>query len=398
MTLEFKELTKKVEEMGATLAARDQALREKAGLARVRLRQAASQVDDLRAKLDAIRAAGVEWRGAAPSDEPPDAVHPLPPAPTQATLIAADGSQIFPDPHGLALYYLINVGSIVYRHGSGQAPDCYTMPTLYYRDEELFSEDGQLIRPRRIESYRDLAEIERLALLTENTHNTPTITLTDGPLLLYGHVGPADRDTFEEDLARYLAQLTALQRNGVIAAGYVDRPRSPWVVSLLDLAGWDLPQPLPQRLGWREFQGLDDEALFKGLLQPGERSALFVAESAVNQRYAQSGHGIYFFYLNVSAISIQPKIARVEVPEWVVRQPGAIDCLHALLYYQCRIIDGYPYVLARAHELAVVTPEDKRQLEAMLRGVLLRYRLPADPSNKARTKELVRFSGRRHRR
>lgn len=395
MTLEFKELTKKVEEMGATLAARAQALRGKAEEARARLRQAASQMDDLRAKLESIRAASVEWRGAAPSDEPPDAVHPLPPLPAQATLIAADGSQIFPDPHSFALYYLINVGSIVYRHGSGQAPDCYTRPELYYRDEDLFSKDGLLIRPRRIESYRDLAEIERLALLTQNTYNTPTITLTDGPLLLYGYAGPTERETFEEDLARYLAQLTALQHNGVIAAGYVDRPRSPWVISLLDLMGWDLPQPLPQRLGWCDFQGLDDEALFKGLLRPGERSALFVAESAVNQRYAQAGHCIYFFYLNVSAVSVQPKIARVELPEWVVRQPGAIDCLHALLYHQCRIIDGYPYVLARAHELAVVTPEDKRQLEAMLMGVLLRRRLPADISNKARTKELVRLSGRR---
>lgn len=396
MTLEFKELTRKVEEMGATLAARAQALRSKAEEARARLHQAASQTDDLRIKLDAIRAAGVEWRGAAPSHEPLDAVYPLPPVPTRATLIAADGSQIFPDPHGFALYYLINVGSIVYRHGSGQAPDCYTMPTLYYSDEDLFSEDGQLIRPRRIESYRDLAEIERLALLTQNTHTDPTITLTDGPLLLYGYAGPAERETFEKDLARYLAQLTALQHNGVIAAGYVDRPRSSWVVGLLDLAGSDLPQPLPQRLGWREFQGLDDEALFKGLLKPGERSALFIAESAVNQRYAQAGHRIYFFYLNVSA-SAQPKIARVEVPEWVVRQPGAIDCLHALLYHQCRVIDGYPYVLARAHELAVVTPEDKRQLEAMLMSVLLSHRLPAEVSNKARTKELVRFSGRRHR-
>jgi hypothetical protein len=395
VTLEFKELTQQVQAMGAAMAARAQALRDKNELAQTRLHEAAAHVEDIRDKITLIRAAGVEWRGAVPTDEPMDATYPLPAAPTQATLIAADGSQIFPDPHSFALYYLINVGSIVYKHGSRQAPDCYVVPELHYRDEDLFSEGGFLIRPRRIESYRDLAEIERLALLTERINGVPTLTLTDGPLLLYGHVGPAERATFEKDLARYLEQLTQVQRNGALAAGYVDRPRSPWVINTLDLAGRDLPEPPAARLERHDFEGLDDEALFETVVPPSHRSALFAVESAVNQRYEEYGHRVYFFYLNVSA-NAHPKLARVEMPEWVVARPGAVDCLHALLVHQCGIMDGYPYVLTRAHELAVVTPEDRRQLESMVQWSLLNCGQTAAMSNKARTKELTRSGPRRH--
>ncbi len=398
MTLEFRQLTDQVQKMGTALAERALALQGKAEQARARLRQAAAHIEELRDKIERLHAAGIEWRGAAPTDEPPDRPHPLPEAPARATLMAADGSQIFPDPHAIALYYLINVGSIIYEHGSGQAPDCYSLPVLHYREQDLYPDDGDLIRAGRIENYRDLAEIERLALLTEGRGDVLTVTLTDGPLLLYSRVGTnVERDVFEQNLLLYLGHLTSLQQHGVIAAGYVDRPRSPWVVSLLDLDAHDLSEPLPPRLERRDFKGLDDEALFQGLLKPGERSALFAVESAVNRRYEEHGHRIYFFYLNVST-SAQPKIARVEVPEWVVKRPGALDNLHALLCHQCRIMDGYPYVLARAHELAVVTPEDKRQLEDMVIGALLHCGLSPEMSNKARTKQLTRSGARRHQR
>ncbi|NJM56539.1 MAG: hypothetical protein HC857_02530, partial [Synechococcales cyanobacterium RU_4_20] len=55
-------------------------------------------------------------------------------------------SQILPDPHAISLYYLINTGCIIYRHGSEQRPDTYSpKPILYYEPEDIFDEQGFLI-------------------------------------------------------------------------------------------------------------------------------------------------------------------------------------------------------------------------------------------------------------
>ena len=62
------------------------------------------------------------WRGALPIGEPLDSAIDPPALPAKYSIVAGDGSQIYPDSHGIALYYLINIGTIVFRHGSGQAP------------------------------------------------------------------------------------------------------------------------------------------------------------------------------------------------------------------------------------------------------------------------------------
>ncbi len=74
------------------------------------------------------------FRAAAPlsEEEPLDkAIQPGQP-PDRATIIATDGSQIMPDRHAAYLYYLINIGAIVYHHGDGRAPDIHTSPSLFY--------------------------------------------------------------------------------------------------------------------------------------------------------------------------------------------------------------------------------------------------------------------------
>ena len=101
----------------------------------------ARRVEDLAERLPASRSAldqigladeallrkmqtalGLRWAGAIPTDEPVNATFALPPASERYNVIAADGSQIYPDRHGVALYYLINVGSIIFRAGVARPP------------------------------------------------------------------------------------------------------------------------------------------------------------------------------------------------------------------------------------------------------------------------------------
>jgi len=56
-----------------------------------------------------------------------------------------------------------------------------------------------------------------------------------------------------------------------------------------------------------------------------------------------------------------------------------IDQLQAVLVEQAQIMGSqpYPYILHRAHEIAVVTYEERRQVEELLAGELIRRGLPA---------------------
>src|SRR4030067_732388 len=65
---------------------------------------------------------GSAGAGGFPPGEPVDAASPRPVLPARVNVIAAAGSQIHPDRHGVALYYLINIGSIIFRHGLAEAP------------------------------------------------------------------------------------------------------------------------------------------------------------------------------------------------------------------------------------------------------------------------------------
>lgn len=116
MTLELSQLTQPVRAMGKALADRQQASADLVELGRQWLVEFADEGAMLMRPAQQARVA-------IPTEEPLDAVHPLPPTPERFTVVAADGSQIQPDRHGAALYHLINVGSLVYRHGSGEAPD-----------------------------------------------------------------------------------------------------------------------------------------------------------------------------------------------------------------------------------------------------------------------------------
>ena len=104
---------------------------------------------------------------------------------------------------------------------------------------------------------------------------------------------------------------------------------------------------------------------------PGERSAVFESGSPANLDYYQkAGHSIHFFYLNAGRPG-KDSLLRIEVPEWVARNPAQLNLVHAAIVEQCRVTDGFPYVLMRAHELAVVTVAERREFEQMVTGALV---------------------------
>jgi hypothetical protein len=116
--------------------------------------------------------------------------------------------------------------------------------------------------------------------------------------------------------------------------------------------------------------GVTDRWLFgdrqNPLLGPGQRSAVFALQSRAEKSY-QGVLSLHFFYVNVGSEG-HPWIARVEVPKWVAGDLEKLGLLHAVLIDQCRTMGPkpYPYLLHRAHETAVVSQDEKAQVEALL--------------------------------
>ncbi len=306
-----------------------------------------------------------------------DTTIPLPELKGPATILAADGSQIAPDRHAAVEYCLVNVGAIrMQMLSAGQPlPPLVRVESQLYYDEALYMGTGT-ITEARLALMRDLRERSMLALLAKEIP-APTITITDGPMELWGSSEAENRGEFKESLKDYLGALSVLYELGAITAGYVDKPSANLVVRLLEVAM--LPEDhLGQIKSWYPLRGVTDIDLYKNLLEPGQRSAVFALQSHTSQEYA-GVLALHFFYLNVG-LPGHPWLARVEVPAWVVQGAGLMDMLQAALIAQCRSMGRrpYPYILHRAHEAALVTLEEKEQVTNMIALELRRRGVEVD--------------------
>ncbi len=396
MTLEFHKLTRQIDQMGDYLAARDQEEADKLELAWQILEAYADEalLPHIQERvMDAIRK-DAGYRGARPLDEGIMTVHPPAPPLPSATIIATDGSQIAPNPHGAAFYYLLNTGTIVVHHGTGDPPEVICEPSLFYEDEHLYISDRGPITSATVAARRTVAEMSALSehAWYRRGEARPLLALLDNPLLLIG----MGHEVPEREQLRniYLSAMTRLQDINAGLAGYTDRPRSRYVVGLLHLL--NLPEEEVSRKTLEKdgrLEGLLDRALFRFLLKPGERSALFIQMSPLNKEFkslAGDTHEITFFYLNVAAPRQAPKLARVEVPMWVAEQKALVAEIQALIYHQCQqVASRYPYVLTRAHELALIKYEETHQLNLLIEVTLARYGMDSEQSEKQLGKAAV---------
>jgi hypothetical protein len=393
LALPFEKIESQVRAMGAALANRSLTVAEQTRLAIEHLRYL-NDLDAIWAQIMLARQHDAGFRGAGPLGEPINAAIPLPDCPSRGTVFAADGSQIYPDLHAPAPYWLTNIGVFVYHHGTDQLPESLVEPQLYYREEDVRDQEGRLIASAAINARRAVYEMQQLASVVTRYMSTaapPLLALYDGPLIgmpMGKEVGDAAMLT-----ADYHEAIDFLFEAGAALAGYVDRPSSRFVVYTIYLMTLTDEEVTRGNLQSALLEGLCDADLYRELLGPGERSALMIQQSPLNKEYKDrygDHQEIVFFYLNTAASHQEPYLARVEIPMWVARDAVLVDATHALIYAQCQITDRYPYALTRADEIAVVQPAEKRGLDDLIAIELLRNRQEVASSQKLNTKDLAR--------
>lgn len=319
--------------------------------------------------------------------EPLERTYGLPPRPPTVTVVATDGSQITPSHHEVVPAYLINIASVILHYGTGERAEFVSTPSLFYREDDLYTDyggqrvpvSGELLGMRRtIMEFQGL--VRHATAAQHGEHHT--CGLADGSLILWQLEGKP-QDYQRPMLDGYLAQLEALRQQRIPIAGYISRPRSRDVVNALrvglcpeTVANCDrCPYRDLPTLPCADIEGLADRSLFARLLQPGERTAVFESQSRILDAYGP--HRVGFFYLHVGT-----EIARVEIPHWVAADAILLDLVHATAYDQTQKGGGYPVALAEAHRHVAVRGVERDLFYEMVSAVLVRRGIRATVSPK----------------
>ena len=411
--LEFNKVLTQVQKMGAMIENLDFDLDDRLELAKRRF-DASGDLSVARERIAWVRQPEVSgYRGAAPLElanaEAINAIFPAPETPEKATIIAVDGSQIYPNEQSPVHYYLINIGSMVYHHGAERVPQPRTDPDLRYHEAHVHDRYGQIIRNSTVDDRRTVEELKALAQEAWNQNRsgeaTPIVGFYDNRLM---YLPRNDAHDGEDLLKNYLAAMVQLHDAGAILAGYIDNPfRSKRFIQLLYLMTLNSAeeviahQPLLTRAG--DLEGLRDQQFFQYILEPGERSAIMVQNSPQNYTFKARGENyeIAFFYLKVHN-NYQSRVVRVDIPVWVARDPNKVNQLHSLILSQCQMQgrNPYPYVLTRADEMAYIGAKDRSKLEQLINTEVRKFKQETMTyqtlSAKDRGKELARGDKRFH--
>lgn len=391
MALDLSKIVSQVTAMVARLRAEGRERQERLEHALAVLNRQ-DDIERLREKIDASR---TTWLVAGLVDSLGQC-YPAPLSPTDFTVVASDGSHIDVDRHRSTRCYLINIGSVTLHYGTSPGAVLDSMPRLYAGDEDLVIVspeqkgreqpiEGALLGIKRgVDECRHLVE-----LATALPVDSPALAMLDGSLILWNleaYVDFVAEELLDKGFLSCLEGLRKLSQERKFAlAGYISFPRSTDVVNALRVAV--CPKeivdsdrcPACETRECDALAGVRDRELFASLLEPGERSALFISSSKIQQRYGP--HQVHFFYLNVD-----DEVARVEIPKWVADDNSLLDLTHALVLDQCRRGHGYPVALSEAHEKAVVTGADAENFWRLVEASLIEERLPVTGSAKSRSK------------
>jgi hypothetical protein len=276
--------------------------------------------------------------------------------PATVTVVATDGSQIFPDRHVEPTCYLLNIGRVALHLGTLDRPLIVAEPSLHYREEDLAdlaSGDDPLAVDFSAEVVSALRDELELRWLFDTAHaerhgNRPIVAMADGTLIRWMLRGMKNRRLEDRLIGRYVAELDRFLEAQIPVLSYVSAPANAEVVNLLRLhlgdPGWEGDGP-------DSLAGVQDRHLFERALAVGERSSVFASRSQVLHAYGP--HRVEAFYLR-----LPQEVGRVEVPAWVAARPDWLDLIHAVVLDQAQKGGGYPVILQEAHQRAVVRREE----------------------------------------
>ena len=278
------------------------------------------------------------------------------------TVIAVDGSQIYPDRHVSGVgCFLINAGGCVLRYAKESSVSFFSEPKV------LFPEDitGDNFK---ISFSRDLVDLKReeyefkfslqQALDCLDNGEEP-VCFFDGSIIFWPLEGktPEVKKIF---LNCYLYYLEQFYKNKILIAGYISMPKSRELVNLirLGLCRFTVADCIACHSQYKDFpcnqvDCLLDTYVAKLFLKKKQRTTIFYSSSKIVELYPEHLKPSFFYY------DVGAEIVRIEIPFWISQDKKFLDRICAVAFDQAEKGRGYPVCLAEAHEQAVVKGADR---------------------------------------
>jgi len=262
---------------------------------------------------------------------------------------AVDGSQVYPDRHQNISCFLINIGSVALQYGTSDRSVYFdSIPYLMVNKEDQQSVSADLVNNRREEL--ELKEICMLYRRILKEKIASSVILFDGSLIFW-HLFTQGVELSRRFLAKYIKLLDQMYHEQVVVAGYISLPRSRELSNLirLELCNFDFTKILPYKL----VSCMLDRIVVQWFLEPYQRSIVFQNYGNMYTEYPPE-LSPYFFYMHTGS-----EIARVEIPAWIAKNESHVSLISRVILDQCIKGNGYPVVIAEAHEQAVIKGPDR---------------------------------------
>ncbi len=306
-----------------------------------------------------VRTANVPWLLPTWTDKLGDAI-PVSTTIDSYRAVSIDGSQIYPDRHQGPPCFLINVGTVSLKYGSpGKSAEFNSIPYVFMNnseeDEDINDNSIDMVNCKRQE-LEFLAGLE-LSLQLQESDSPNSIILFDGSLVFW-HLESKEATIRETFLRRYCAALHHLYKTGTPMACYISLPKNKELVNLIRL---HLSEGNASNEEHKKVDHVLDTAVANFFLKPYERSIVFQNHAMICKLYPEHLQP-HFFYLHVGT-----EIGRVEIPAWIASDKTKVDLVAQMVLDQCIKGNGYPVVIAEAHEQAVVKGPDREFFYHLIR-------------------------------
>ncbi len=277
------------------------------------------------------------------------------------SIFSVDGSQIYPDRNfSGARCFLINLGGCFIQYSDNdlnRQVELFSEPQVFLPPDVIPDKDRFVFSMDLVDLKRE--ELELQGLFDKNFINGANVCFVDGTIIFWNLEGKPEevKDYF---LSSYLFWLNKFYENKTLVSGYISFPKSRELVNLirLGLCRFTSADCIPCYSKFTEFpckavDNLIDTHVCRFFLKPNQRTTVFYSTSKITQYYPDHLKPC-FCYLHAGA-----EIARLEMPFWIAQNKDLLDYLCSVAIDQCKKGQGYPVVLAEAHEQAVVKGPDR---------------------------------------
>ncbi|MFX1534328.1 MAG: DNA double-strand break repair nuclease NurA [Promethearchaeota archaeon] len=296
------------------------------------------------------------------------------------TIGAIDGSQIYPEKDITAPVAVINTGTYVMKYQkNGSEADARSNPEIFI-GRDLLKPNGALLHKADIDVLRFSKEVEAAKELMMETEGE-SLLMMDTPLVLSFLTGREEARPYINHMVELLRESEAQE---VPLVGYIDFSMAK------DIAGTVLINKLCQDRSCPDCnkdclnqEVPNDGAILQRLItRTGSRSPVFISQRRILDLYPKEWQKkICFFYIRTP----NGYFSRVEFPSWIA-EAGLVEKVHDLILAQLNIGFGYPYIITRAHEQAVISTKERKYFIDLYEQKLRKSGIKLDVTPKAYAK------------